>query len=141
MAIRSGPVSVTCRTESRRRIHERLAAIASVLAIGAMLALVVLTIFDTDPVVTGLVVIATLGLSLLTAASGRAIDLPAVTLTADDEMVHFGNHIAIHSFPLNDLLSVKQSTELSTGTFIARSIRADQIPRARRPVTSTAVRE
>lgn len=126
MATYAGPVSVTCRTEYRRPLHERLAAIASALAIAAMLELVVLTIVDTDPVITGLVVIVTLGLSLLTAAYGRVIDLPAVTLTVDDEMVHFGNDVATHSFPLQDLLSVKQSTELSSDTSVARSSRADQ---------------
>lgn len=126
MAGSSGPVSVTCRTEYRRPIHDRLAAVASALAIAALLELVVLTIVDTEPVITGLVVIATLGLSLLAAAVGRVIDLPAVTLTVDDEMVHFGNDVATHSFPLDDLLSVKQSTELSTDTSVARSARADQ---------------
>jgi hypothetical protein len=100
--------------------------VASALAMAALLELVVLTIVDTDPLVTGLVTIATLGASLLIAAYGRVIDLPAVTITVDDEMVHFGNELAIHSFPLADLLSVKQSTELSSDTSMARSSRSDQ---------------
>ncbi|ORM31853.1 hypothetical protein [Williamsia sp. 1135] len=126
MASRPGPVSVTSRTEYRLPIHDRLATVASALAAAALLELVVLTIVDTDPVVTGLVVIATLGLSLLLAAFGRVIDLPGISITVDDEMVHFGNEVVIHSFPLADLLSVKQSTELSSDTSVARSSRADQ---------------
>jgi hypothetical protein len=123
----SGPVSVTCRTEYRLPIHDRLATIASVLAISAMIELVVLTIIDVDPKITGAVVIATLGLGLVIAAVGRVIDLPAVSLTVDDTAVHLGNAgVAINSFALDDLLSVKQSTELSTDSSMSRSSRTDQ---------------
>ncbi|WP_020107679.1 hypothetical protein [Nocardia sp. 348MFTsu5.1] len=127
MASRTGPVSVTCRTEYRRPVHHRLATLASALAITAMLELVVLTIADVDPKITGAAVIATLGLGLLVAALGRVIDLPAVSLTVDDTAVHLGNAgVAINSFPLDDLLSVKQSTELSADTSMSRSSRTDQ---------------
>jgi hypothetical protein len=118
---------VTCRTEYRSGTHERLATAASALVIASLLELVALTIVDASPVVTGMVVILTLGLGLLLAAVGRVRDLPAVTLTVDDEMVHFGNaDSALHSFFLDDLLSVKQSSELSADTSVSRSVRADQ---------------
>jgi hypothetical protein len=118
---------VSCRTEYRSAAHDRLATAASALAIASLLEIVALTIADTEPTITGLVVIVTFGLSLLLAAIGRVRDLPAVTLTVDDEMVHFGNaDSALHSFPLDDLLSVKQSTDLSDETSVSRSARADQ---------------
>jgi hypothetical protein len=108
-------------------MHERLATAASAFVIASLLELVALTIADAEPVITGLVVILTLGVGLLLAAVGRVRDLPAVTLTVDDEMVHFGNaDSALHSFPLADLLSVKQSSELSDDTSVSRSARADQ---------------
>ncbi|WP_030162591.1 MULTISPECIES: hypothetical protein [Actinomycetes] len=127
MASSSGPAAVTCRTEYRSTTHERLATAASALVIASLLELVALTIADAPPMTTGLIVIVTLGLGLLLAALGRIRDLPAVTITVDDEMVHFGNaDSALHSFPLDSLLSVKQSSELATDTSVTRSARADQ---------------